>query len=290
MARLQERLQPNQSVERHVLQDAIAEALDAPKEFQQYRHRWGAIQAQGMLWRMGEDNATVMQPVRDRMVADLQNVYGSRLKPWLGGWSALGKDSVGRAIQQELLRFRGGSTLQAAVWDGDRFYTYDLLRLLPYALVAPIDRATFLAAAAQAGLDDAAFPAAHIHLYVQVQDWVSDRFDISLHCNWNTSDLTYCDLTLLSRLSLVGHPQPDVTQCLYSQTYLTFLVPLGARQQHWDVSRHLNLSPTFGLYSLTDGSNKQRYACAFNQDALLLDALKNRLIKFCHSHPQSLIF
>lgn len=290
MARLQEGLQPDQQIERSALQEAIAEAFDAPKEFQEYRNRWGAIQAQGMLWKMGEGNAKVMQPVRDRMVADLQQVYGSRLKPWLGDWKDLAKSEVGKETQKELLRFRGGSTLQAAVWDGDRFYTYDLLMLLPYALVEATTREAFLESATRAGLGEEAFPNNHIQVYLRVQEWVDDRFDASLHSNWNTGDLKCCELTLLSRLSLVGHPQPEIGRCLYSKKLLAFLVPLGTRQLHWEVSRHLKLSPVFGLHYLTDGSNKQGYACAFNQDALLLDALKSRLTKFCRLQPQSLIF
>jgi CRISPR-associated endonuclease/helicase Cas3 len=290
MARLQEHLQPEQSVERSQLQEAIAEAFDAPKEFQEYRNRWGAIQAQGMLWKMGEGNAKVMQPVRDRMVVDLQKVYGAKLKPWLNDWKDLAKSDIGKATQQELLRFRGGSTLQAAIWDNNRFYTYDLLRLLPYALVETTTREIFLDAATRAGLGGEAFPQDHIQIYLRVQEWVDDRFDVSLHCNWNSSDLKCCELTLLSRLSLVGHPQSEVGKCLYQKKLLAFLVPLGIRQLHWEVSRHLKLSPVFGLHYLTDGSNKQGYACAFNQDALLLEALRGRLGKFCRLQPQSLIF
>lgn len=290
MARLQERLQPEQQVERSKLQEAIVEAFDAPKEFQEYRNRWGAIQAQGMLWKMGEGNTKVMQPVRDRMVADLQKVYGSKLKPWLSDWKDLAKRDVGQATQQELLRFRGGSTLQAGVWDDNRFYTYDLLKLLPYALVETVTREAFLEAATRVGLGQEAFSQDHIQVYLRVQEWVDDRFDVSLHCNWNSSDLKCCEITLLSRLSLVGHPQPEVGKCLYSKKLLAFLVPLGIRQLHWEISRYLKLSPVFGLHYLTDGSNKQGYACAFNQDALLLSALKGRLTKFCRLQPQSLIF
>jgi CRISPR-associated endonuclease/helicase Cas3 len=55
------------------------------------------------------------------------------------------------------------------------------------------------------------------------------------------------------------------------------------------VSRTLHLSPLFGLYRLTDGAGKA-YACAFNQDALLLEAMKWKLKKFCQSQPKSLIF
>lgn len=319
MARLQEHLQPEQSVERSQLQEAIAEAFDAPKEFQEYRNRWGAIQAQGMLWKMGEGSAQVkqvIQPVRDRITADLKKVYGHKLESarwcWFTlsqinsrevtqanrkrlesackCWTGLCEVDTGKAVQKELLRFRGGSTLQAAVWDGSRFYTYDLLRLLPYALVETTTREAFLDAATSAGLGAEAFPQEHIQVYLRVQEWVDDRFDVNLHCNWNSSDLKCCELTLLSRLSLVGHPQSEVGKCLYQKKLLAFLVPLGIRQLHWEVSRHLKLSPVFGLHYLTDGSNKQGYACAFNQDALLLEALHWRLAKFCRLQPQSLIF
>jgi CRISPR-associated endonuclease/helicase Cas3 len=261
-----------------------------PQEFQEYRSRWGAIQAQGMLWKMGEGNQKVMQPIRERMVTDLQQVYGSKLKLWLGNWRELGNSDIGKEVQKELLRFRGGSTLQAAVWDGNRFYTYDLLRLLPYAQVEITTRQDFLEAVTNAGLGEEAFPENYIQVYLRIQKWVEDRFDVRLHCNWNTNDLKCCELTLLSRLSLVGHPQPEVGKCLSKHKHLAFLVPLRIRQSHWEVSRALKLSPVFGLYYLTDASNKQSYAVAFNQDALLLEALKGRLAQFCRLQPQSLIF
>lgn len=290
MARLKEYLKPDQEIERSTLQNAITNAFDAPQEFQEYRSRWGAIQAQGMLWKMGGENARIMQPIRERMIADLQKVYGSKLKPWLGDWQELGNSDIGKEVQKELLRFRGGSTLQAAVWDGNRFYTYDLLRLLPYAQVEITTRQDFLEAVTNAGLGEEAFPENYIQVYLRIQEWVEERFDVSLHCNWNTNDLKCCELTLLSRLSLVGHPQPEVGKCLSKQKHLAFLVPVGIRGSQWDVRRTLKLSPVFGLYDLTDASNRQRYAVAFNQDALLLDALKKRLYEFCRLQPQSLIF
>ena len=55
------------------------------------------------------------------------------------------------------------------------------------------------------------------------------------------------------------------------------------------MSRTLNLSPLFGLYRLVDAST-EAYACAFNQDALLLEALKWHLKKFTSTRFESSIF
>ncbi|GAB4209462.1 MAG: hypothetical protein Fur006_69230 [Coleofasciculaceae cyanobacterium] len=290
-ARLQEKLESEQTVERSLLQDAIAYAFDPPREFQDYRKCWGALQAQGMFSRMTAENAKVVQSVRDRMTEDLQRVYDQNLESARKYWFKLGNDAVGKEIQKELLRFRGGSTLQAAVWDENRFYTYDLLRLLPYATVEVIDRAEFLNAATQAGHGEEAFPDKYIQVYLRILEWVDERFDISLHCNRDSSELESCQLSLISRVRLVGHPQSDVVTCLGQKKLLTFLVPVNRNQpnSHWDVSRALFLSPLFGLYRLTDGAG-QAYACAFNQDALLLEALKRRLTRFCRAQPKSLIF
>lgn len=290
MARLTEQLR-FQHIDRSTLRAAIDVAFEPPKEFQDYRRKWGALQAQGMLWKMGEENAKVAQPIRNRLIADLKKIYGSSLNPWLNDWKDLGKTEVGKATQIELLRFRGGSALQAGVWDDQRFYTYDLLRLLPYALVEVVDRAEFLQAAIEAGHHEAAFPDRYIQTYLRIQEWVDDRFDLSLHCNRDSHELNCCQLSLINKLSLVGHPQAEVVTCLSSQKLLAYLVPVNHRQlnSHWEVSHALHLSPLFGLYRLTDGSEKA-YACAFNQDALLLDALGGRLKKSCRTQPQSLIF
>ena len=120
---------------------------------------------------------------------------------------------------------------------------------------------------------------------------MDERFELSLHCNRDSRELEPCKLSLISRLSIVGHPQSDVVTCLSRKNLLTYLVPVNRNNpsSHWDISRTLHLSPVFGLYRVTDGGG-QAYACAFNQDALLLEALKWRLKKFCRTQPQSLIF
>lgn len=291
MARLQEKLSPDQRVERSELTDAIAYAFDPPKEFDEYRQRWGALQAQGMLTRMSRENAKVSQQVRDGMIEDFQRVYPQDLESARKQWFALQNHDVGKATQDELLRFRGGSTLQAAVWDNNRFYTYDLLRFLPYAMVEVTDRETYLKAASKSGHGEEEFPDDYINVYLRVQSWVDERFNISLHCNRKTSELKVGELSLVDKLSLAGHPQSGVMTCLKQKKLLAFLVPVrkGSPTSHWDVSKTLHLSPLFGLYRLTDAS-EQPYACAFNQDALLLEALKWRLKKFNSNRFESSIF
>lgn len=293
MARLQDKLGTEATVTREILKDAIVDAFDAPKEFVEYRNRWGALQAQGMFARITAENAKVSQKVCDRMKEDLQQVYGQKIESARREWYKLSnKDNpVGKATQTELLRFRGGSTLQAAVRDGKRFYTYDLLRLLPYVTVEIIERETFVKAASQVGYTAEVFPQEYLKVYLEVKQWVDERFNLTLHCNRDSDELTVGKLSLLSRLNLDGHPQSEVIKCLSQQKLLAFLVPVNRRQpnSHWDVSRHLHLSPLFGLYRLTDGGG-QAYACAFNQDALLLESLNWRLQKFYRNQPQSLIF
>jgi CRISPR-associated endonuclease/helicase Cas3 len=291
MARLEEKLKAGEKVTREALKEAIVEAFDPPKEFAEYRNCWGALQAQGMLSQMTRENAKVSREVRDRMKEDLQQVYGQKLESARKYWFVLGNNPVGKATQTELLRFRGGSTLQAAVWDGQRFYTYDLLRLLPYATVEIIDRETFVKAANQVGYTEEIFPQEYLQAYLQIQKWVDERFNLTFHCNRDSDELAVGELSLLSRLNLDGHPQSEVIKCLSKQKLLAFLIPVNRSQpnSHWDVSRHLHLSPLFGLYRLTDAGG-QAYACAFNQDALLLEALNWRLKKFYRNQPQSLIF
>ena len=67
---------------------------------------------------------------------------------------------------------------------------------------------------------------------------------------------------------------------------LTFLVPIGKRhyQSHWGVSNDLRLSPTFGIHRISD-QQKKPYACAFNQDALLLEALKWKIDRCANTEP-----
>lgn len=288
-ARLEEKFASEQVVTRKELIEVIQYAFNPPKEYQEYRHRWGAVQAQGMLAQMTNNNAAVMKSFKQRMSEDLKQVYGEKLDN--KAWCAMGYNSLGKATQTELLRFRGGSTLQAAVWDEQRFYTYDLLRLLPYATVKIINRETFLKAATKAGHIEEAFPDKYIQVYLCIKEWLDERLNLSLFCNRDSEELSQGELSLVSRLKLDGHLQSEVVNCLSKRKLLTFLVPVNRNkpQSHWDVSRHLHLSPLFGLYRLRDAS-EQAYACAFNQDALLLEALKWRLKKFHRQTEQSSIF
>ena len=299
MERLRESLGDATSVDRKCLTDALRDAFDEPKNFQEYYDRWAAIQAEGLLAQMvkgyKKHELDVIQPLRDRMSTGFQKIYKNnryKFNPYLSTWKSLAKtdEPLGKAIQSELLRFRGGSAMQAAVWDGDRFYTYDLFRILPHTLVDVIDRDLFLQAAQQKGYDEFSFPDPHIQVYLKVQEWVKERSEIDLSCGYDSSaDAMKCfDLVLLDRL-LLNHPQSEVTSCLSRRKFLVYLVPLGKRQSQWDVVQSLRLNPTFGIYQLTDAGN-QSYACAFNQDALLLESMVGRLKSFRRNQTKSLIF
>ncbi|MCG5058904.1 MAG: type I-D CRISPR-associated helicase Cas3' [Limnoraphis sp. WC205] len=288
-ARLQDYFNTEEAINRETLNQGILDAFSPPRDFQEYRSCWGALQAQGMFAQMCRENAKVSQEIRDRITQDLQGIYGEKIHS--KQWFALSqKDNlVGKATVKELLRFRGGSALQAAIWDEHRFYTYDLLRLIPHANVEVINREEFIQAAV--GHDEEEFPDEYIQAYFRVREWTDTRHEISLHCNRSSSKLIIGELSLIDRLSIDGHPQSEVITCLSRRKLLTFLVPVYRKRKssHWDVSRTLNLSPLFGLYRLIDGDD-QAYACAFNQDALLLKALGGRLKKFYRTQVKSSIF
>lgn len=309
---LEEALSGKQTLDRASFRKIIEEVFDPPREFQEYRNCWGALQAHGMFCRMMETNDSdnkgnssrkkqnlVMQPVRDRMIADLQQVYRENLATMQSRWNALGrgtKDPIATrdAIHAELLRFRGGSALQAAVWDDEHFYTYDLLRLLPYAEVKLVEREEFLEAAANSGHIEEEFPKKYIHTYLRIKRWLDKRSDLQIHCNRRTNELETCKLSLIDKLSIEieGRDQTEIANCLSRRKLLAFLIQPSNHKQpgsHWEISRTLRLNPTFGLHRLKD-ADQQFYACAFNQDSLLLEALSGRLKDICRRQPQSLIF
>lgn len=307
---LEKALEGKETIDRNNFRAFIEEAFAPPREFQEYRNCWGALQAHGMFCRMMESNDSdkkddgskkklnlVMQPVRDRMIADLQQVYREDLATIQGRWNALSRDTkdpvaTRKAIHAELLSFRGGSALQAAVWDRGNFYTYDLLRLLPHVEVELLEREAFLQEAAKADRIEEEFPKEYIQTYLQIKDWLPKRADLQIYCNRKTHELETCQLSLIDKLSIEGHPQEKVATCLGRRKLLAFVVqPRNHKQSssHWEISGILRLNPSFGLYRLRDG-DRQFYACAFNQDALLLEALKPRLKEICRRQPQLLMF
>jgi CRISPR-associated endonuclease/helicase Cas3 len=341
LAQLKKDLPENTPVDRQTLRDAVIKAFDEPKEYEDYHKTWGALQAQGMLWQIGKDNPKVVANLQEEISADLSQVYGSKfisarcwatlsrinakeLKPKdlenlekdCKYWTSLCQVDVGKAVQKELLRFRGSTTLQAAVWEGDRFYLYDLLRLLPYTWVEVIEEAEFLAAVQKQGKQDFSFQYAQVfgvadcsydfdfgrgtqcpsqnqnhsrikqcQVFLRVKKWVDERIDIRLQTGRDSSELKCCELILLDKLKLINHPQADDIDCLSRKKVLSFLVP----GDYWKIREVLKLGALFALHPLVD-SSEQTYACAFNQDALLLKAMSYRLTKFCRKNSTSLFF
>ena len=277
-ARLAEKLTSGQEIDRTNFREILEDAFNPPTEFEEYRRYWGALQAQGMLLKMTGENKAVMEQIHQNMSQDLRQIYGKKLDEKRDRWCALNNNPTGEAVQEELLRFRGGSDLQAAVWEGSRFYTYDLLRLLPYAEVEIIDAQTFIEAAQKFNHPATEFPDQYIQVYLKIKQWTDRRFEVQLECDRTTEELRQCTLILLDKLTIVGHPQGEVKKCLRKRKLLAFIVSVNRSQaySHWEVSRKLHLNPTFGLYRLTDVDGVA-YACAFNQDALLLEAMKWRL-------------
>ena len=311
--KLRDRLTEGQQVDRKLFREEIVEyAFDAPREFRQYRDYWGALQSQGMLISLSganlkgekrkyerQERRDVTRQLRDCMADDLRIVYGEKLDKKQKHWFALSNDETGQAIQEELLRFRGGSDLQSAVWDEEksRFYTYDLLKLLPHAEVAVITKKEFWLGLEQANQkfpqsakrSPAEFPERYIQIYLKLKYWIEDQspFPIELECDYLTRELELCTLTLLEGIVIKSHPQQaDLNRYLSTIKLLTFLVPIGKRhyQSHWGVSNDLRLSPTFGIHRISD-QQKKPYACAFNQDALLLEALKWKIDRCANTEP-----
>lgn len=285
LGKLEKQLTEGVEIHREMLRDAVIDAFDAPKEFQDYRREWGVVQVQGILSKLKvKEHAKVMQSVYDRILEDLQPLYGKNIEGNANRKLRDFEKPVAEAIRSELVRFRGSTSVQAAVWDENRFYTYDLLRLLPYTWVDVLEESEFLEAARDHGYQDYSFQYAQV--FFKVQRWVDERIDLQLRTGRDSSELQTCNLILLDKLRLTNHPQADVINCLNRKKLLSYLVS----GDYWKVRDTLRVGPLFGLYPLTDSSEKT-YACAFGQDALLLKALKSAgLQKLCRQNSVPTIF
>ncbi|OAB55836.1 type I-D CRISPR-associated helicase Cas3 [Phormidium willei BDU 130791] len=299
LERLQEELAPELATATPISRDrfnqALEHSLELPQAFDHYRRRWGPLQAQGLLAQIAEDKFTrkVSEPLRQRLSESFQTLWGDRVPDRQRPWYALKNSSLGKAIQDELLRFRGGSALQIAVWDDSgpqkRFYTYDLLRLLPVADIELIDREAFFNQARPQGFSSNSFPERFLRGYVRLRTWRLERSPLELSTGSTAGELDCCQLSQLRRLRISQHC--DLSRQLSRQAILCFLIPVdkGNRRSHWTVFRRLKLPPTFGLYRLNDADSNS-YACGFDRDALLLEALKPKLADLCRRRPTSLIF
>lgn len=298
-ARLEAEFESEKTYSRFEFQEKLNDCFPSSTDFWQYHNRWGFLQAQGMLHQMtsgGKERAEVMKPIKERMNNYMKkiNLIGTSYdKCW-----KYNPDVLRKKIQEQLLSFRGSSNLQAAVWDisssSSNFYTYDLLRLLPYTLVEVINRETFIQQAVSVGHIEEEFLDEYIQVYLKLNQnsWLNERQIIEIKCKKTARELQTCTLTLLNKISITNHPQElEISQFLRHKELLAFLIPLGKKQLS-DLYRMLYLNPTFGLYQLTD-LDQDAYACAFNHNALLLEALSqtNKELKnICLSHTQSYFF
>ena len=109
LERLQEELAPELATASPISRDrfnqALEHSLELPQAFDDYRRRWGPLQAQGLLAQIAEDKFTrkVSEPLRQRLSESFQTLWGDRFPNRQGQWCALETP-----IQDELLRFRGG--------------------------------------------------------------------------------------------------------------------------------------------------------------------------------------
>jgi CRISPR-associated endonuclease/helicase Cas3 len=265
-------------------EEIIERVLTHRPEREEYRQYWGALQAGGLLARIEgsslknkEDKKTF--PLREKIRDNLRSVYGEQMDK--KQWNELAKLPCGQSVQDELLRFRGGSDLQVAVWEEKqdreerkrRFYTYDLLKLLPYKEVKVITRKEFLEEAKKYGRSEVEFNDRYIQMYVRVIEPLDSYRPIELMIDRGNNELTSCTLTLLKGILLREDFDTSLKNGIKKLSLLAFLIPLHKPQQLWTIRESLSLSATFGIYLLQDADERYQ-ACAFNQDALLLESLK----------------
>jgi CRISPR-associated endonuclease/helicase Cas3 len=270
-------------------EEIIEKVLSNRPEREEYRQYWGALQAGGLLARIEgsslknkRDRSNLQQKtsiLRKRIIDSLRSVYGEQMNK--KQWNDLEKLPCGQAVQEELLRFRGGSDLQVAVWEEKqekdeqkrRFYTYDLLRILPYKEVQIITREEFLEEAKKCQRSEVEFDKRYIQMYVRVIEPLDSYRPIELMIDRGNDELTSCTLTMLKGIMLKGDLDTALKKGIKKLSLLAFLIPLHKPQQLWSIRESLSLSATFGIYPLQD-ADERYHACAFNQDALLLESLK----------------
>lgn len=279
----------NQIIDRQEFNSEIAPLIfpDSPS-YKEYRHYWGGVQTQGMLISLS--GATISgktrgnerkelkaktEIVRESIKEDGLRIYGDRFEKKEKHWYKLDQ-----SVRDELLRFRGGASLQVAVWDEEksRFYTYDLLRILPHVEIEVISKKDFFINLQKANRSALEFDEKYLHLYLKIKKWNENNqpFEIGLECDCLTRELTLLQPTEIEGLLIKNHPQKSqINECLENLNILTFLISIDRRdpKSHWTIKNTLRLPPTFGIYRLTDAQYKD-YATAFNQDVLLLEALK----------------
>ncbi|MFN9400466.1 MAG: type I-D CRISPR-associated helicase Cas3', partial [Dolichospermum sp.] len=88
----------NSEYGRDQFREIIETVFNAPRVFADYSKYWGALQAQGMLFNMTnnqEKKQIVVEKLKDRISEDLRLVYGEQLDKKRGRWFALGNDQTG---------------------------------------------------------------------------------------------------------------------------------------------------------------------------------------------------
>ncbi|MGB3535828.1 MAG: type I-D CRISPR-associated helicase Cas3' [Microcoleaceae cyanobacterium] len=284
----------------HFMTETVECIFDSPQNFPQYQNYWGALQAQGMLISLSgenlknkyerEERMAITQRIRDRMKEDLYKLYRQQLEKKRGHWYALSKDETGKQIQNQLLQFRGGSVLQVGCWENDKksLYTYELLKILSHTELEFISKKDFFEIVKNQNRSEFEFPKNYLQIYLKIKKWldIPSPHSIEFECDYLTRELRFCTLSTLAGILLKRHPQKqEINQILESLNLLTFLIPISYKKNsHWNILNALHLPATFGIYRISDEQGKD-YACAFNQDALLLESLKYKLPRCKNTEP-----
>ena len=86
----------------------------------------------------------------------------------------------------------------------------------------------------------------YIDVYLRVTEWLDKRLPLELKCNVFKDKLKVLELFMCDKLTITGHEQSEVANCLNGKKLLCFLIYLGKKSQ-WDVAKYLHLNPLFGL-------------------------------------------
>jgi len=276
--------------DRQQLAQAITAAFPPLADFRGYAKAWGGLQAARVV------SALRNPTIRDNYAETAQNLttryettFDLKLSAYYGRFKGLKEEQ--RPLLEEVIAFRGGSYFDCGLYDpqeqgSDQIKSYDLLALLPNAILHELSEADFWEGVQQRGIPERPLRRREFLAFFQLAGFTQERsnFRIKLqHDIGDWGDHYFGVARVLTGITL-EHETPAAVPGLNAlnrrlqQREIPTLLCRGFNHP-LEIKRRLRLPMLFPVYSFIS-RDQLGGIIAFGRQALLLDvALRHSGIK-----------
>ncbi|MEZ4736813.1 MAG: type I-D CRISPR-associated helicase Cas3' [Caldilineaceae bacterium] len=267
--------------DRQQLAQAINDAFPPPADFRGYAKAWGGLQSARVVSALRNptirDNyATTAQSLTTRY----ESTFGLELRGYYGRIKSLTEQQ--KPLLQEVIAFRGGSYFECGLYDpqeqgSDQIKRYDLLALLPNAILRELNEADFWQIVERTGTPEGPLHRQEFLAFFQLAGFTQERSNFRIKLQHDIGDWgdQYFGVAQVLTGITIEHETPAAVPGLnplnrrLQQREIPALLCRGFSHP-LEVKRRLRLPMLFPVYSFVS-RDQLGGVIAFGRQALLLD-------------------